>query len=149
MNESFLWGVPKKQLPLERRLRKRFGHPRYPNNCAVLRPRSDLVICEHCGDHHEAFTICRTCYAEVRAETEMLKKEIKAQTNPLEPKEQEIRFKFEGSNLKNEDDHKFRLIEIPRPMPNWFSKNLLAKSLKSKNSSSDVILNQEDSIPKQ
>lgn len=147
MKEGMLWGVPKKRPTIERRLQKRFGVPRYPDNNRLLKTRSDLIICERCGDHHEAFSICRTCYIEVKTETEKIKGEIKAQTNPLEPKEKEVFLKFENENA-NEHVDNCRIIEIARPRPKWFTKNLLAKSTGKVPPTRDVIINPEDTIGK-
>ena len=148
MQEGILWGVPKKRPTIERRLTKRFGVSKYPQTCPILRPRSDIVTCERCGDHHETYTICRTCYLEVKEETEKLKSEIKAQTSPLEPKEKEVFLKFENENTDNAEDelHKFRIIEIDRPRPKWFTPNLLAKNSRPVTPPRDVIINPEDTI---
>lgn len=148
MKDGLLWGVPKKRPTVERRLKKRFGIPRYPNTCGILRPRADLITCEQCGDHHESYTICRTCYTSVKEETEKLKKEIKAQINPLDPKEKEVHLKFENEE-DLEDEQKFRIIEIARPRPKWFTKNLLAKKFQpSVRGTSNVILNPEEPTSK-
>lgn len=149
MRDGTLWGVPKKRPTIESRLRKRFGVPGYPLNTHVIRSRSDIVTCERCGDHHEAFTICRTCYLQVKGETEKIKSEINAQTSPLEPKEKDVFLKYENENADGDTDDKFRIIEIPRPRPKWFTKNLMEKSSRSVPSSRDVILNPEDAIGKQ
>ncbi|XP_017480872.1 PREDICTED: 39S ribosomal protein L32, mitochondrial-like [Rhagoletis zephyria] len=147
MREGMLWGVPKKRPTIESRLRKRFGVPNYPQNTRLLKPRSDLVVCERCGDHHEVHTICRTCYIEVKTETEKIKGEIKEQTDPLEPKEKEVFLRFENENA-NEPVDKFRIIEISRPRPKWFTKNLLARSTGKVAPTRDVIINPEDTIGK-
>lgn len=125
MRDGILWGVPKKKPTMERRLRKRFGVAAYPQNCNILRPRFDIITCEHCGDHHEAHTICRTCYAEVREETNKLKAEIREQTNPLEPKEKEVLVRFKD-DPKDQDPQKFRIVEVERDRPAWFARNLLS-----------------------
>lgn len=124
MRDGILWGVPKKKPSLERRLRRRFGVPAYPQDCRILRPRFDLIICEQCGDHHEAHTICRTCYAEVRQETDQLKSEIRKQIDQLKPKEQEVIVRFKD-DPNDQDPKKFCIVEIERERPAWFPRNLL------------------------
>lgn len=126
MRESILWGVPKKRVTIEQRLKKRFGVPNYPQCAPILRPRKDLVICERCGDHHESYTICHSCYLEVKEVTDEIKKQIKSETNPLEPKEKEILVKFQNDDRSESND--YRIVEIERARPQWWAKNLLTKS---------------------
>lgn len=146
MQDAILWGVPKKRVTKERRLKKRFGVENFPNTTRLIQPRSDLVTCERCGDHHEYYTICRTCYLEVKEETDRIKEDIRAQTNPLEPKEKEVLLKFEKENTDDEAaTGKFRIIEIERERPKWFTKNLMSKS-SAPNSQRNLILNPEDII---
>lgn len=83
----------------------------------------------------------------MKAETEKIKGEIKAQTNPLEPKDKEVLLKFENESA-NEDVDNCRIVEIARPRPKWFTKNLLAKSTGNVAPPRDVIINPEDTIGK-
>lgn len=153
MQDGILWGVPKKRPTVERRMHKRFGVENYPQYSPILRPRNDLVVCERCGDHHETFTICRTCYMEVKEETDKLKKEIKEQTDPLQPKERELLLRYEDDKPNETDDHeelvaqqnKFQFIDVARPRPNWFSRNLMLKSV-YKNKVNNLTLRPEDTI---
>lgn len=128
MNDGFLWGVPKKRRNIERRLKRRFGVENYPDNAPILRPRNDIIICEQCGDHHEYYAICPTCYRKVKDETEKIRNEIKSQTDPLLPKEKEICFQYQNEQTSEENLNRFKVITIDRPRPQWFTKNLLTRS---------------------
>lgn len=151
MRDSILWGCPKKKPTIERRLLKRFGVARYPNTCDVIRKRNDLVICERCGDHHESFSICRTCYLKVREETEAIKKSIKEQIDPLLPKTKEIHLQFQGeesdqTSSSGTERENLCIIEMDHPRPKWFSKNLTAKSINHLSKQSNVTLNPENTV---
>lgn len=148
MQDGFLWGVPKKRVTIQKRLKKRFGLSEYPSDTRLVFARNDLVICERCGDHHESYAICRTCYHEVKEETEKIKKEIKNQIDPLEPKEQEVFLKFDNENVDDDDKKKFKIIEIERERPKWFTKNLMSKSFGSPSIQRNLIFRPEDAIEK-
>ena len=54
LKDGYLWGVPKKRKSFEKRKMKQFGSSyRLP-----YKPRTDLITCLHCGNSHEAHTIC-------------------------------------------------------------------------------------------
>ena len=55
-DNGFLWGVPKHRRPIEKRLSRKFGWPKY--DWKPLVPKTNLVMCRKCGHHHEAYTIC-------------------------------------------------------------------------------------------
>ena len=142
-----LWGVPKKRPTVERRLRKRFGVPEYPQNCRIIRARDDLTICENCGDHHEVFAICRTCYNRVKEETLKIMQAIKDQTNPFDPKEKDVHLRYQGEeNQPKEDSETFRIIDIDKPRPAWFTQNLLTKAKRIASSNKSAILGNDTPI---
>lgn len=128
MKDGLLWGVPKKRRNVERRLKRRFGVENYPDCAPIIRPRNDIIICEQCGDHHEYYALCPTCYGKVKDETEKIREEMKCQTDPLLPKEKEILFQYQDEQTDQENWNHFKVINIDRPRPKWFSKNLLTRS---------------------
>ncbi|XP_075678110.1 mitochondrial ribosomal protein L32 isoform X2 [Dermatophagoides pteronyssinus] len=156
MQDGLLWGVPKKRRTAEKRLHRRFGVENYPDSAKILRTRNDLVVCERCGDHHEYYAICPTCYSKVKEETKRMQDQLRQQTNPLQPKEKDILFRYE--NEKNDESFTsqqqqqqknefFQIIDIDHPRPQWFSRNLMIKSTGSTNyNPKDVIMDPKDLI---
>lgn len=57
IGDGFLWAVPKHRRTIEKRLKRKFGHPDYV--LKILKPKSYLKICNVCGDDHEAGVLCR------------------------------------------------------------------------------------------
>lgn len=57
LGDGFLWAVPKHRRTLEKRQKRRFGHPDYVEK--ILRPKAYLRTCNVCGDSHEAGVLCR------------------------------------------------------------------------------------------
>lgn len=55
--DGFLWAVPKHRRSLEKRQKRRFGHPDYV--LKILQPKTFLKTCNVCGDDHEAGVLCR------------------------------------------------------------------------------------------
>ena len=54
LRDGFLWAVPKKRTSLEKRVKKQFGK----SYMDKFRLRTDLIVCLHCGNHHEAHALC-------------------------------------------------------------------------------------------
>lgn len=57
IGDGFLWAVPKHRRTLEKRHKRRFGHPDYI--LKILKPKSYLKTCNVCGDDYEAGVLCR------------------------------------------------------------------------------------------
>lgn len=57
IGDGFLWGVPRNRRTIEKRWKRRFGHPEYSNK--LLLPKSTLRVCNVCGDDHEVGVLCR------------------------------------------------------------------------------------------
>ena len=155
MQDGLLWGVPKKRRTAEKRLHRRFGVENYPDSAKILRTRNDLVVCERCGDHHEYYAICPTCYSKVKEETKRMQDQLRQQTNPLQPKEKDILFRYENekndesftSQQQQQKNEFFQIIDIDHPRPQWFSRNLMIKSTGSTNyNPRDVIMDPKDLI---
>lgn len=129
IGDGFLWAVPKFRRSLERRMKRRFGSPglhvKYPQ------VKEYLLECDYCGDYYEPKTICATCYDKVRQETNAIKDKIMAKIG-LKPDDKEVVVLYDGE--KGETSNEFwegkRIVEMEKPRPNWFSKNLMQKSTK-------------------
>nr|CAD7203445.1 unnamed protein product [Timema douglasi] len=121
LEDSILWAVPRHRRTLEKRLTRKYGHPDYVYK--MLKAKSNLMVCNSCGHHHEAGLLCAHCYDEVRKETEEMQTKIQEDLG-LSPVEQEVVGK--------------RIVEMNKPRPTWFSKNLLQKTTSPPSSSTDV-----------
>lgn len=127
IGDGILWAVPKHRRTIERRLKMRFGSPYF--QMKILQPKKYLSICSTCGNHHENGTLCPHCYDKVRKETELIKEKIQEKLK-LDPVENDVIVLYDGE--KGEQSPEFwqgkRIVEMERPRPSWFSKNLMQKS---------------------
>ncbi|XP_063218092.1 large ribosomal subunit protein bL32m [Bacillus rossius redtenbacheri] len=135
--DGMLWAVPKSRRSVEKRLKRKFGHPDYVYK--LLQPKRNLLVCSNCGHHHEAGVLCPHCYEKIRLETEAMQTKIEAELG-LSPVEQEVIVLYEGEAEAepNEFWKGKRIVEMDKPRPSWFSKNLLQKTTTPPSDSSDV-----------
>ncbi|XP_060525927.1 large ribosomal subunit protein bL32m [Cylas formicarius] len=137
IGDGFLWAVPKSRRTLEKRQKRRFGHPEYI--LKILRPRKDLRTCHTCGDDYEAGTLCPSCYKRVIDETTTMQDAIQEELK-LEPVENEVVVLYEGEKDDKPDEfwQGKRIVEMQKPRPAWFSQNLLQKSTQKPADTNDV-----------
>lgn len=55
--DSILWAVPKHRRTIEKRLKRKFGC--LEDFYKMLMPRTDLLVCNHCGHNYEKRHLCR------------------------------------------------------------------------------------------
>lgn len=60
IGDGILWAVPKHRKSIERRLKAKYGHPKY--NMKIMIPKSTLRICMECGHDHEVGVLCCKCH---------------------------------------------------------------------------------------
>ncbi|XP_057370198.1 large ribosomal subunit protein bL32m isoform X2 [Daphnia carinata] len=125
--DGFLWGVPTCRRSAEKRMMRKYGAPNWHNK--LILPRKDIKTCGTCGHNHEAGRLCPNCYSKVKAETSVLQEKM-VQELGLDPIDKEIAIVYQGE--KNQFDDEFfkgkRVVQMEKPRPKWFSKNLLQKS---------------------
>ena len=56
MQDGILWAVPKNRRTLERRWRRKFGC--IDAYYKMLKPQTDLLICNHCGHDYKRGFLC-------------------------------------------------------------------------------------------
>lgn len=56
LEDPFLWAVPKRRRPLEKRLSRKFGFPGLIWKPLVM--KTNLIMCPRCGHDHEAGHLC-------------------------------------------------------------------------------------------
>lgn len=59
IGDGILWAVPKHRKSIERRLKAKYGHPKY--HMKMLPIKTTLRICMQCGHDHEVGILCRKC----------------------------------------------------------------------------------------
>jgi len=126
-SEGFLWGVPKKRVPLERRWCKQMGAENW--YWKMLIPKYNIRICDTCGHHYEAKHLCRNCYEKVKRETEEIRKKVESDIgNNVEDKGVIVLYENERQFLDSSKVNNQMLVEIPKARPAWFTSNLLQKT---------------------
>lgn len=146
IGDGILWAVPRNRRTIEKRWKRKYGSPEY--HMKTIQPKTTLRVCNHCGHDHEVGLLCRklfsiymsistvnsnnfaaNCYDKVRKETELMQEKIQ-QDLGLDPVDKEIIVLYDGE--KGEQPNEYwngkRIVEMERPRPMWFSKNLMQKS---------------------
>ncbi|KAG8238996.1 hypothetical protein J437_LFUL005053 [Ladona fulva] len=132
---DILWAVPKSRRTIEKRLKRKFGDPFYKPK--TLQLQTNIRICDTCGHYHEDKVLCPHCYAKIKKETEDIQAAIQAELG-LSPVDKSVVVLYQGDREEYPADHwkGKRIVEMKKPRPAWFSKNLLQKSVESISSSS-------------
>lgn len=127
VGDGFLWAVPRNRRTVEKRLKRKFGDPKY--HYKMLQPKKHLLVCNTCGHYYEARNLCPHCYEKVKLETEAMQEQIQKELG-LNPIEQEVVVVYEGEKQEQSDEFwkGKRIVEMKRERPPWFSKNLLQRS---------------------
>ncbi|XP_077293013.1 mitochondrial ribosomal protein L32 [Arctopsyche grandis] len=137
IGDGFLWAVPKTRRTIEKRLNRKYGVPGYYYK--PLRVKTNLRVCNTCGHDHEVGLLCPNCYNKIMEETKEMQEKIRSELG-LNPIEQEVIVLYEGEAL--EEPEEFwkgkRVVEMKKPRPAWFSKNLLQKTTQKPATSTDI-----------
>lgn len=57
IGDGFLWAVPRTRRTIEKRLKRKFGNPKY--HIKLMLPKLNLRTCMQCGHDHEVGVLCR------------------------------------------------------------------------------------------
>ncbi|KAJ6635991.1 39S ribosomal protein L32, mitochondrial [Pseudolycoriella hygida] len=127
IGDGFLWAVPRNRRTIEKRLKRKFGHPDYV--WKLIKPKTTLRTCNQCGHDYEVGLLCPHCYDKVRKETELIQEKIQKELG-LDPVDKEVIVLYDGEKGEkpNEQWNGKRIVEMQRPRPMWFSKNLMQKT---------------------
>ncbi|XP_031633494.1 39S ribosomal protein L32, mitochondrial [Contarinia nasturtii] len=127
IGDGILWAVPKHRKTIEKRMKARYGHHLYGSRY-MINPKTTLRICVQCGHDHEVGVLCPNCYQRVMDETKEMQTKIEEKLG-LNPVEQEVVVLYDGEKDKPAEFWEGkRVIEMEKPRPTWFSKNLLQKT---------------------
>lgn len=130
--------MPKHRRTLETRMKRKYGSP-YWGSEKTLKVKEHLKVCDDCGNHHEVGILCAHCYDKVRKETEAIKDKIMKKLH-LTPVESEVVVLYEGERVDPQAEFwkGKRIVEMEKPRPMWFSKNLLQKTTQPNSKSKAV-----------
>ncbi|XP_018007930.1 39S ribosomal protein L32, mitochondrial-like [Hyalella azteca] len=126
--DGFLWAVPKKRRSREKRLTRK--HSANKQLCV-----KKLLMCTNCGGPHEPGRLCPICYALVKDTTASLYERVKDKFG-LSPIEKEILAVYKGETPPRETDRV--IIEVPKPRPSFFTRNLRTPSTPANSDSTTV-----------
>lgn len=78
IGDGILWAVPKHRKTIERRLKAKYGNPKYHMKLIPL--KSTLRICMQCGHDHEVGVLCRKCQSQNKTNAHKMLKNYKFHT---------------------------------------------------------------------
>lgn len=119
-------------------MKRKFGSPDFIPK--TLQKKTHLRVCDVCGNHYEVGIICAHCYDKVRKETEAIKEKIMEKLK-LSPVDSEVVVLYDGekSEVSEELWKGKRIVEMEKPRPQFFSKNLLQKSTQQNAQTAEII----------
>lgn len=105
----------------------------------VLQKQVHIQVCDTCGNHKEVGILCAFCYDKVRKETEAIKEKILKKLH-LKPVETDVVVLYDGEKPEGAEEfwNGKRIIEMEKPRPNWFSKNLLQRTTQGNATTKEV-----------
>ncbi|XP_034247475.1 39S ribosomal protein L32, mitochondrial [Thrips palmi] len=128
--DAILAAVPRNRRTIEKRLKRRFGHPDYVWKMMFL--KKNLQTCMQCGSFHEPGLLCPNCYHKVIQETKEIRDKIQ-ETLKLEPVEKDVIVLYENDQVASEFCDGKRIVEMEKPRPEWFTSNLMEPSTQGPN----------------
>lgn len=132
IGDGFLFAVPTFRRTLEVRKTRKIGIP-YKNDAReglkILLKKTFLRTCNSCGNYHERDCLCPHCYAKVRDETNEIKEKIIKELK-LDPVDKEIVVVYDEDKKPEMSEYwnGKRIVEMEKPRPKWFSKNLMQRT---------------------
>ncbi|CAG0920847.1 unnamed protein product [Notodromas monacha] len=137
-DDGFLWAVPTKRRCVERRTIRRFGAENWTNGRKLLQVKRTLLVCKDCGHDYEAGKLCRNCLDTVMEETKAMQAAME-KTWGKSAIDQDVEFVYQNEQAERVTNTGKRLIEMDRPRPSWFNKNLVERSAKPERSESKTL----------
>lgn len=119
-------------------MKRKYGSPQYIPK--TLQEKKHLRICDTCGNHCEVGIICAHCYDKIRKETEAIKDKIMKKLH-LKPDDSEVVVLYDGEKPEGPEElwKGKRIVEMEKPRPQFFSKNLLQKSTQPIATTTEII----------
>ncbi|KAJ1527714.1 hypothetical protein ONE63_007673 [Megalurothrips usitatus] len=129
LEDCFLRAVPRNRRSLEKRHKRRFGH--LDHVWKMLWLKKNLQSCMQCGNFHEPGILCPHCYHKVIEETKQISENIQ-KVLKLDPVDKDVIVLYENEEAPEFHEGK-RIVEMQKPRPPWFSKNLMESSTQEPN----------------
>ena len=141
IGDGFFFAVPVFRRTLEVRKLRKIGIPYKggPEGLKTIQKKKNLQVCNTCGHYHELGVLCPSCYKKIMDETTEIKNKIQSELK-LNPVEKDVVVLYEGEQQKEPADfwNGRRIIEMPKPRPMWFSKNLMQRTTQPNADTSEV-----------
>ncbi|XP_048512587.1 39S ribosomal protein L32, mitochondrial isoform X2 [Athalia rosae] len=137
IGDGLFWAVPKSRRTVEKRLKRKFGDPKY--HWKPLKLKTNLLVCNSCGNHYEAGILCVYCYTKVKLETQEMQDAIQASLD-LSPVDKDVVVVYDGENSEKMKEYwkNKRIVELPKKRPSWFQNNLLQQTTQEPADSKEV-----------
>lgn len=141
IGDGFLFAVPIFRRSLEVRKIRKIGiaHKGREEHLKILRKKNNILTCTTCGHYYEIGVLCPHCYKKVMDETKAIQEKIldKLKLNPIE---HDVVVLYEGEKEKKDEEfwNGRRIVELEKPRPSFFSKNLLQKTTQGNAETSEI-----------
>lgn len=141
IGDGFFFAVPIFRRSLEVRKLRKIGVPYKggPEGFKIILKKNNILVCSNCGHYHEQGVLCPTCYKKVMDETEEIKKKIESKLK-LNPIDADVVVLYEGEQQKEPAEfwNGRRIIEMEKPRPMWFSRNLMQRTTQGNADTTEV-----------
>ncbi|KAF2366862.1 Ribosomal protein L32p [Trinorchestia longiramus] len=128
LEDGLLWAVPKNRRTREKRLTRKHAVEK-------RLPVKKLFMCSNCGGPYEAGRLCPVCYAQIKDVTQTLYEKVQDKFG-LSPIEKDILAVYKGETPPRDTDRV--IIEVPKPRPSFFTRNLRTPSTPANSDSTAV-----------
>jgi large subunit ribosomal protein L32 len=141
IGDGFLFAVPTFRRTLEVRKTRKIGTPYRggPEGLKTLQKKYNIRVCDTCHNYYERDCLCPNCYERVRLETKEIQDQIIKKLK-LDPIEKDVVVLYDGEKEQTQSEfwNGKRIIEMEKPRPQWFSKNLMQKTTQPNAESSEI-----------
>ena len=102
----------------------------------ILLKKPFIKVCNNCGSYHERDCICPNCYEKICKETNEIKEKIIKELK-LDPVDKDVVVLYDGEKTQQPSEfwNGKKIIEMEKPRPQWFSKNLMQRTTQANSES--------------
>jgi large subunit ribosomal protein L32 len=143
IGDGFLFAVPIFRRTLEVRKTRKIGIDYFGDGkqLKILQKKNQIMVCDNCGHFHIRNHLCANCYSKVRQESRDIWAKISEKLNLVNNvDDKSIVVLYEGEKQKESEEfwNGQRVVEMEKPRPSFFSKNLLQKTTQPNASTKEV-----------
>ncbi|XP_023338684.1 39S ribosomal protein L32, mitochondrial [Eurytemora carolleeae] len=125
LNPSILWNTPRRRRCLEKRQTRRFGSLEW-GTYKLPRINQKIRVDHKTGEYFELGKLAPLTYTRIMEETKAIQKKMQETFGTGTPKDQDVVVLYKGEQTQVPD--KYRIVEMERERPSFFSSNLLQKT---------------------